>query len=203
MARPGRRGSQQAEEEDRSQSVVQGLVSTEIAGVREEIRSEMSALLEQLEKKMLDQLKSATDQLSAQPNKAVIKDLVAEACREESASLAEQGPSGSQTAAGNKGSRGIFPTVEIAKKEQQRLIAYVDSYINNHMWNNGTRIVDKNDKCFPELVRTAMTVALQITDRDFMDQMAGYFGPLLCNRVNKKLDNAKSKYRSDLTKKRR
>ena len=82
MARPGRRGSQQAEEEDRSQSVVQGLVSTEIAGVREEIRSEMSALLEQLEKKILDQLKSATDQLSAQPNKAVIKELVAEACRD-------------------------------------------------------------------------------------------------------------------------
>ena len=74
-----------------------------------------------------------------------------------------------------------------------------DSYINDHMWKEGTRIVDKNDKCFPELVRKAMGVVLQITDRDYMDQMASYFGPLLCNRINKKLDNAKSKYRSDLT----
>lgn len=75
--------------------------------------------------------------------------------------------------------------------------------MNDHLWNNGTRIVDKSDKCFPELVRKAMELVLHITDKEFMDQMASYFGPLLCNRINKKLDNAKSKYRSELTAKRR
>ena len=119
-----RRGSQQTEGEEVPDSAAQGLVNMELAGVKEEIRSEMSTLLAQLEKKLLDQLKNATEQMSGQPNEAAIRELVAEACREENSCPSESG--GSQTGTSLKGSRGLFPTIEIAKKEKQRLIGYID-----------------------------------------------------------------------------
>ena len=119
-----RKGSQQTEGEGVPDAAIQGLVNTEVAGVREEIRSEMNTLLAEFEKKLLDQLKNATEQMSGQPNEAAIRELVAEAYRQENTSPAESG--GSLTGTGSKGSRGLFPTIEMAKKERQRLIGHLD-----------------------------------------------------------------------------
>lgn len=125
MARSTTRGRQHAAEEEATASNLQGPVNTEIAGFKEEIRSEMTTLLAELEKKLLDQLKSATDQMSGQPDEAAIRELVAEACKEESATLGESGGSHCES----KGSRGIFPTIEMAKRERQRLVGYIDRYV--------------------------------------------------------------------------
>ena len=52
---------------------------------------------------------------------------------------------------------------------------------------------------FGQIIRESMTVILFITDKHYMNELFPFYSKLFVERIQKKFDNMKSKYRADLT----
>lgn len=76
---------------------------------------------------------------------------------------------------------------------------FMHSYIDANLWARGIRFLDRNSPQFPVLVKSAMTKVLGITDPDYMEEFFPTFAKMFMDRLTKKFENVKSKYRSNLT----
>ena len=72
-------------------------------------------------------------------------------------------------------------------------------FVKTRLWARGLRFLDKSKPLCINIVKDAIKDILRVTDPDYIDELFPWFCKLFMERLNKRADNIKSKYRADVT----
>lgn len=73
------------------------------------------------------------------------------------------------------------------------------SFVKTRLWARGLRFLDKSKPLCINIIKDAMKDTLHIADKEYLDELFPWFSKLFMERLNKRADNIKSKYRADVT----
>ena len=73
------------------------------------------------------------------------------------------------------------------------------SFVQSRLWGCGLRFLDKSKSFCINVIKDAMRDTLHVSDPDYLEELFPWFSKLLMERLNKRADNVKSKYRADVT----
>ena len=73
------------------------------------------------------------------------------------------------------------------------------SHIDKFFWPKGIQLLDQKSTTYTGVVKGVLKAVLQVEDPIFGDELFPFFSRLFHKRLQKKLDNIKSKYRTDIT----
>ena len=65
-------------------------------------------------------------------------------------------------------------------------------------WSVGLRFLDRKSNIFTKLMTDSMRNVLGIKDTDYLEEFRPIFEKVFLDRLHKKFENCKSKYRADL-----
>ena len=74
----------------------------------------------------------------------------------------------------------------------------VFSDVQTTYWSLGLRFLDRNSNTFKMLMTDSMKTVLGIQDAAYMEDFRPIFEKVFLDRLHKKFENCKSKYRADL-----
>ena len=193
-----------------TETAVKGMINktvdrleTKIDGQLDELLAKIEALVE---RKV--QAEAARDDVESGVTEAQVKRWMTEAISQtmgnSSAGASGISNTGLRASRGSEvnGGRGIYPTLTMMKKNEESLITHLEPFISN-LWDKGCRILDRDGSNFPTVVRKAIAEALKVTDQSYSDTIQPFVSKVFHDRMKQKFENAKSKYRSDLTKHRK
>ena len=192
------------------------LIGAAVREIEEKLTKTVESMISGLDEKITEKVR--VHQGDSQPGEEQIKSWIAEAIKAGAPSTVPA--SASRVSPSEKG---IYPTLASLspKREKERSAALIERYVpvfhpvnmpsvlttypknrshvHSAFWSNGVRLLDRKSPQFTQLVKNSMTKVLHVTDANYMNELFPVFSKIFLDRLTKKFENVKSRYRASLT----